>query len=154
MKAVSYTAAGISIFEAKIAADADVNTSPLVIDEASTINPKDSSYVNVWDGRGGSRQLFGRGGAPYFFQGKDMREMARHLARSLRAKFIDPDKGETVEGYFAQHESTIRDREHEYRCFLSRALSSNGTENSLKRPRWAFRHSGTALAPAIQLLDR
>ena len=35
-----------------------------------------------------------------------------------------------------------------------RALSSNGTENSLKRPRWAFRHSGTALAPAIQLLDR
>ena len=34
------------------------------------------------------------------------------------------------------------------------ALSSNGTENSLKRPRWAFRHSGTALAPAIQLLDR
>ena len=37
---------------------------------------------------------------------------------------------------------------------LRRALSSNGTENSLKRPRWAFRHSGTALAPAIQLLDR
>lgn len=36
----------------------------------------------------------------------------------------------------------------------TRALSSNGTENSHKRPRWAFRHSGTAVAPAIQFLDR
>lgn len=118
MKAIAYTAGSISIFEAKIAHGADVNTSPLVIDEAEAINPKDCSYVNVWDGRGGSRQLFGRGGAPFFFQGKDMREMAKHLARSMRVKFIDPDKGETVEGYFAQHESTIRDREHEARLFM------------------------------------